>query len=73
MLNASTKILNLEASEVFSHLCVYASPDGALAVEPISHCTDGFNLMARGIENTGVLVLEPGEKLTGWVRLSLQG
>jgi aldose 1-epimerase len=69
----STKTLKLEASEVFSHLCVYASPDGALAVEPISHCTDGFNLLARGVENTGVKVLEPGEKLTGWVRLSLQG
>jgi aldose 1-epimerase len=68
--NASVR---LEASEVFTHLCVFASPDGALAVEPISHCTDGFNLMARGIENTGVKVLEPGEKLTGWVRLSLQG
>jgi aldose 1-epimerase len=73
MPESSSKTLKLEASEVFSHLCVFASPDGALAVEPISHCTDGFNLMARGIENTGVKVLKPGEKLTGWVRLSLQG
>ncbi len=71
--NAATKILKLEASEVFSHLCVYASPDGALAVEPISHCTDGFNLLARGVEHTGVRVLEPNEKLIGWVRLSFQG
>jgi aldose 1-epimerase len=73
LLDASTKILKLEASEIFSHLCVFASPDGTLAVEPISHCTDGFNLFARGIENTGVRVLEPGEKMIGWVRLSFQG
>jgi aldose 1-epimerase len=68
--NASLK---LEASEIFSHLCVFASPDGTLAVEPISHCTDGFNLFAKGIQNTGVRVLLPGESLRGWVRLSFQG
>jgi aldose 1-epimerase len=65
--------LKLQASEIFSHLCVYAAPDGTLAVEPISHCTDGFNLMARGVQNTGVRVLEPGHGLSGWVRLSLEG
>ncbi len=73
MPESSTQRLKLEASEVFSHLCVFASPDGVLAVEPISHCTDGFNLMARGVADTGVKVLAPGEKLAGWVRLSLQG
>ncbi len=73
MPDSGSKILKLEASEVFSHLCVFASPDEALAVEPISHCTDGFNLLARGVENTGVKVLEPGEILAGWVRLGLQG
>jgi aldose 1-epimerase len=73
MVESNTKTLKLEASEVFSHLCVYASPDGTLAVEPISHCTDGFNLLARGVEHTGVRVLEPGEILRGWVRLSFQG
>jgi aldose 1-epimerase len=73
LMDAATKTLKLEASEVFSHLCVFASPDGALAVEPISHCTDGFNLLARGVEGTGVKVLEPGEILSGWVRLGFQG
>ncbi len=71
--DAASKTLKLEASEVFSHLCVFASPDGTLAVEPISHCTDGFNLLARGVEHTGVKVLEPGEMLAGWVRLRFQG
>jgi aldose 1-epimerase len=73
MLEYDTSILKLKASEVFSHLCVFAAPDGTLAVEPISHCTDGFNLFARGVQNTGVQILEPGEKLRGWVRLSFQG
>ena len=73
MPESGSKVLKLEASEVFSHLCVFASPDGTLAVEPISHCTDGFNLLARGVQNTGVKLLEPGEMLTGWVRLAFQG
>ena len=71
LLEYGSKTLKLEASEVFSHLCVFASPDGTLAVEPISHCTDGFNLFAQGVEGTGVCVLEPGEILAGWVRLAL--
>ena len=73
LLEYQNATLQLEASQVFSHLCVFASPDGTLAVEPISHCTDGFNLMAQGIENTGVKILGPGESLRGWVRLTIQG
>jgi aldose 1-epimerase len=73
LLGYDNAVLKLEASEVFSHLCVFASPDGTLAVEPISHCTDGFNLLAKGIQDTGVKILAPGESLGGWVRLTFQG
>lgn len=59
----------LEASSLFSHLVVYTAPDGSLALEPVSHATDGINLMARGIAGTGVRVLEPGQPLEGWVRI----
>lgn len=55
---------------VFSHLVVFTAPDGSLAVEPVTHATDGFNLMARGVEGTGVKVLEPGETMAGTVTLS---
>jgi aldose 1-epimerase len=73
LLEYASQTLSLEASEVFSHLCVFAAPDGTLAVEPISHCTDGFNLLHQGVQNTGVKILQPGESLRGWVRLSFQG
>jgi len=42
-----------------------------VALEPVTHATDGFNLLSQGWENTGVRVLEPGEKLAGSLRLTL--
>jgi aldose 1-epimerase len=57
---------------IFSHLVVFTAPDGSLAVEPVTHATDGFNLMARGVEGTGVKVLEPGEMVAGTVTLSVR-
>lgn len=63
----------LEADPVFGHLVVFTAPDGTLALEPVSHATDGFNLLARGVRDTGVKVLGPGESLTGTVRITLEG
>lgn len=64
--------LVIEADPVFSHLVVYTAVDGrALAVEPVTHATDGFNLLARGVPGTGVRALEPGEVMRGAVRLRL--
>ena len=34
-----------------------------LCVEPVSHCTDAFNLAAAGAADTGIRVLAPGETL----------
>jgi aldose 1-epimerase len=65
--------LRLEADPVFSHLVVFTAPDGTLAVEPVTNATDGFNLMAKGVEGHGVVVLGPGESLKGRVRLRLEG
>ncbi|HEU4743233.1 MAG TPA: aldose 1-epimerase [Meiothermus sp.] len=58
---------------VFGHLVVFTAPDGTLALEPVSHVTDGFNLLARGVPDTGVRVLGPGESLQGTVRITLEG
>lgn len=63
--------LELQADPVFSHVVAFTAPDGSVAVEPVTNATDGFNLMARGIEGSGVRVLEPGEALEGEVRLTL--
>ncbi len=62
--------LNLEASEIFEHFVLFtAAPDQTIALEPISHATNAFNLAEQGIENTGHRVLAPQESLTGdiWI------
>ena len=41
-------------------------------VEPVSHVPDAFNLADAGRENTGMLVLEPGETLRTAVVLTLE-
>jgi aldose 1-epimerase len=52
----------------FTHAVIYApnDPDGKprefVAVEPVTHANDGFNLLARGWKDTGVKILEPGER-----------
>jgi aldose 1-epimerase len=40
-----------------------------LCIEPVSHVNDGFNLLERGVEGTGVRVLAPGETLGAAIRL----
>jgi aldose 1-epimerase len=60
--------LEIEAEPVFGHLVVYVPPGrDFVCVEPVSHVNDGVNLMARGVEGTGVRVLAPGESLAGRV------
>jgi aldose 1-epimerase len=61
--------LAIEADPVFRHLVVYVPPGrDFFCVEPVSNANDGFNLFERGVEGTGVRVLEPGEGLGGEVR-----
>jgi aldose 1-epimerase len=51
---------------------VYVPPgQDFFCVEPVSHVNDGFNLLDRGVAQTGVRILEPGERLAGVVRLSV--
>ncbi len=60
--------LTLTAGPSLRHLVVY-TPLGAdfFCVEPVSHSVDAFNLAARGVPDTGTLVLAPGETLRGRV------
>ena len=67
------RALTLTADNVFSHLVVFAAPDGSLALEPTSHATDAFNLAARGVAGVDLRVLEPGQALAGAVRLTVEG
>ncbi len=62
---------------VFTHAVIYAPNDPTgkprefVALEPVTHANDGFNLLARGVEDTGVKVLEPGERWGGGWEMSI--
>jgi aldose 1-epimerase len=61
--------LRLDASPPLGFLVVY-SPAGEdfFCAEPVSHCTDAFNLAAQGRADTGMLTLQPGANLSATVR-----
>ena len=62
--------LLIEATPPLRHLVVYVPPgQDFFCMEPVSHVNDGFNLLERGVEGTGVRVLAPGETLGATVRL----
>lgn len=66
----SNLTLRIEAAPVFGHLVLYVPPNqDFLCIEPVSHVNDGFNLLERGVESTGVRVLAPGATLAGGIRL----
>jgi aldose 1-epimerase len=67
------RALVMTADGVYSHLVLFTAPDGSLAIEPVTHSTDAFNLAATGIHGTDMRVLAPGQSLSGAVRLSLEG
>jgi aldose 1-epimerase len=64
---ASNVRLRMQCSDELGHVVVYTpinsdgTPDEFVCVEPVSMVNDGFNLMRRGTENTGVRVLNPGQ------------
>lgn len=61
--------LAIEATPALRHLVIYVPPgQDFFCIEPVSHVNDGFNLLERGIEGTGVRVLAPGEALGATVR-----
>ncbi|CAM3990750.1 aldose 1-epimerase [Deinococcus marmoris] len=61
------------ADNVYSHLVVFTAPDGNLALEPVSHATDAFNLASLGVAGVDMRVLSPGQSLAGTVRITLEG
>ncbi len=66
--------LDLRADPLFGHLVVHRPDSMAyLCLEPVSHVTDGFNLAARGVADTGTRWLAPGESLAGNMQFTLHG
>jgi aldose 1-epimerase len=59
----------IEATPPLRHLVIYVPPgQDFFCLEPVSHVNDGFNLLERGVEDTGVHVLAPGQTLAGTIR-----
>jgi aldose 1-epimerase len=51
---------------------IYVPPgQDFFCVEPVTHVNDGFNLLVRGVDGTGVHVLAPGQTLAGTIRLRI--
>lgn len=65
--------MHIRTDPIFEHLVVFTAPDGTLALEPVTNATDGFNLMAMGLEGHGVVVLEPGQSMVGTIQIELEG
>lgn len=58
--------LEISADPIFQHFVIFVPSKGDfLCAEPVTNATDGFNLMSKGIANTGSVVLAPQEDLTG--------
>ena len=61
--------LRMTCSDALGHVVIYTpreadgSPNEFVCIEPVTMVNDGFNLMHRGVEGTGVRVLGPGETL----------
>jgi aldose 1-epimerase len=64
--------IHMRSDDIFKHIIVYAPQDKPyFAVEPVTNTNDGFNLYARGIEGTGVFVLQQGEERTGDIKIEI--
>jgi aldose 1-epimerase len=65
------RALDLTAAAPFSFLVLFSPPgESYFCAEPASNCTDAFNLAAAGRADTGMLVLEPGARAEGRLRLA---
>lgn len=62
--------LTLTADALFQFLVVFTPPGrDFFCVEPVSNCTDAFNLAAAGRADTGTISLAPGKSLRGAITL----
>ncbi len=65
--------LRLRASPVFTHFVLFTgAPDRTIALEPVTHSTNAFNLGEQGVEGVGHRVLEPGQTLEGIIEIELE-
>ncbi|MAO21103.1 MAG: hypothetical protein CMJ35_04250 [Phycisphaerae bacterium] len=72
---ASNVRMRMRCDDAYRHVVIYTpketdgSPNEYVCIEPVTMVNDGFNLMHRGVEGTGVRVLQPGETLRTTTRM----
>lgn len=65
--------LTMTAGGPLGFLVVYTPKDeDFFCAEPVSHCTDAFNLAAGGRKDTGMIVLESGGTVAATVRFAVE-
>jgi aldose 1-epimerase len=65
--------LLMHADPLFSHFLIFAPQSKPFfAVEPMTNANDGFNLYEQGITESGVFVLQPGERRSAEVRVRVE-
>ncbi len=63
----------LESDAIFREMVLYTPPNRpALCFEPYTCPTDAINLHGRSILDVGIIVLKPGESVSGKVRVSFE-
>ena len=67
--------LTLRASSEFTHMIVYDQPENPFfCVENLTCSPDAHNLYAKGFpEESGLKIVPPGGKSTGWVHYVVEG
>lgn len=61
--------IQMYADPLYQHVLVFTAPDGSVAVEPQTNANDGFNLHEKGVAQSGVFVLQPGQSVSATVKL----
>lgn len=65
-------VAEIDADAPLRHLILYTPPGKPFfAVEPVTNANDGFNLFAKGIPDSGVEVIGPGETLSVRFRIRI--
>ncbi len=64
--------VTITADPVFAYFVIYIPAEKPFfCVEPVTNINDGFNLQAKGVADTGTVVLQQGETLAGKMRFSV--
>ncbi len=65
--------LTMEKDNIFNHIVIYRPEDrnDFFAIEPVTNANNSFNLADQGIADSGMIELEPAEKITGQIAFKI--